>query len=277
MTTRKAIVVSGETYVPPMNTTAIARRESPDLAIVSWAKENNVGETLVKAVRGECGAILSDMAKLRQTFYDIGMHLVTIRKSIDNAELFGAFASKVSPTLGLSRTVVYSYIGRVETMRQKFPHHIVRSYVLDSTNGKGIIDSQNGFLTPDANKAFEKVGACPDTFKDEIAAVQWADKWLVALRGQKSKPTTAGLSASERARKAAMQSFNDGDNSYVKRMVKLSEKDTLVACHGFADDILTLVDYLLKCKPQADFLEKVLHDISTRVNRSGILKKVPAA
>lgn len=263
---RKNVVVAVETA--PVVALANPKGLNPINALDAWGKVQQIDAKTLATVQKEVEGIMADTVRIRQTFYSIGQHLVTIRATINSSPKWIEFRDKVLPSLGISRTNAFSLIGRVETMQVKFPNPVVRNLLVESTNGRGIVDSQTGNMTDKAQKALDNVGQIPDG-ADEKTAKEYVTKFAEELKKLSSNPQTSNGETKTKFDRKRDQCISRFVN-YKKAMDEYKAMDAMKAAHGAAEDIEDLFLFFLNCKPAPDYVEKLSNRLSTLLKRSGL-------
>jgi hypothetical protein len=269
MSRTSKVVVAAETA--PVVALANPKGLNPLNALDGWAKTQNIDAKVEKIVRGEVEGIMSDTVRIRQTFYSIGQHLVNIRTAIGESSKWIEFRDKVLPSLGISRTNAFSLIGRVETMQVKFPNPTVRNLLVESTNGRGIVDSQTGNMTDKAQKALDSVGQIPESATEKDATAYVA-KFVEELKKLSSTPRTSDGETKTKYDRKRDQCISRFVN-YKKSMDEYKALDAIKAAHGAAEDIEDLFLFFINCKPTPEYVEKLSNRLATLLKRSGLETK----
>lgn len=270
--TAKNVVVAAETA--PVVALLNPKGLNPMNALDAWGKIQQIDAKTMGVLQKEVEGIVSDTVRIRQTFYSIGQHLVTIRATINSSPKWIEFRDKVLPSLGISRTNAFSLIGRVETMQVKFPNPVVRNLLVESTNGRGIVNSQTGNLEDKAQKVLDSIGQIPEN-ADTKTAGEYVAKFAEELKKLSSTPRTSDGETKTKFDRKRDQCISRFVN-YKKSMDEYKAMDALKAAHGAAEDIEDLFLFFLNCKPTPDYVEKLSNRLSTLLKRSG-LETVKAA
>jgi len=124
----------------------------------------------------------------------IGNSLNRLRSGV-GAETFCRFMTDVLPSLGISRSTGYRWLGFAEKLAPLFPNPLIRHHLMALTDGKGLIaslerdgnrDVSRVVLTAAAKAALKAVPPAPKC-KDSVECEQWVRQFIKAVGKARSE------------------------------------------------------------------------------------------
>jgi hypothetical protein len=147
---------------------------------------------------------VNEIARLRKqmvaNMLAIGEGLLKLRATI-GSEKFSAFMTQILPTLGISRSTGYRWMGFADKLAHVFPNPIVRQQLMVLTDGKGIVsnaqkEGKRGpskvVLTRAAEQALKVLPPLPNAKQSPSESEQWVRQFLCATAKARALDRTPG-------------------------------------------------------------------------------------
>jgi len=132
----------------------------------------------------------------------IGDDLIKLREAI-GSEHFSRFMTDLLPTLGISRSTGYRWMGFADQLAQVFPDPTVRRHLMMLTDGRGIVsnsgkENKNGcakvVLTRAAEAALKTLPPLPAASQTAQESEQWVRQFVHATARARALDRTPGRS-----------------------------------------------------------------------------------
>lgn len=150
------------------------------------------------------GRTVDEITRLRQqmivNMLAIGDRLSKLRSAI-GPERFSQFMKEILPTIGISRSTGYRWVGFSERLALIFPNPLIREHLMALTDGKGIVttasrEDKNDFahlvLTPAAQAALTTLPPAPTTKSGRVESEHWVRQFIKATAKARAQVRVPG-------------------------------------------------------------------------------------